>query len=167
MRFQSLSCWCEHRVTELGELSSVSEVGLGLFLALAIVQVIGSGGVSRLRRKAGHLTEVVRTNRIGSERASTARVEADLLRLELSLERLSNLFFGISFFLISVSVAGVAIVALAPEIRLGCVGTALFTAFYLALPLVAFLAASGVIRRKCRAVRRQILAVEDRIISKL
>lgn len=152
---------------ELSDLSSISDVGLGLFLSLAIVQVIGSGGVSRLRRKAAHLTGVVRTNRLGSERASTARVEADLLRLELSLERLSSLFFGISFLLIALAVVGIGVVALVPDLELGCLGTTLFMTFYLVLPLVAFLAASGVIRHKCRAVRKQILAVEDRIISKL
>ena len=163
----SLSCWCEHRVTKLGDLSSISEVGLGLFLALAIVQVVGSGGVSRLRRKAGHLRDVVRTNRLGTERASTARVDADLLRLELSLEKLSSVFFGISLCFIASATFGIAVVTLAPTIELGCLGLCLFLGFYLILPLGSFVVASGVIRRKCRTVRDQLLAVEDRVISKL
>lgn len=167
MGFQSFHCWCQYRVTELGDLSSVSEVGVGLFLGLAIVQVLGSGGLARLRRSATHLRDMVRTNRIGTERASVARIEANLLRLELQLEGLSRLFLRVSFALIIASVAGVGVVSLFGDYALGCTGTGLFIFFYLVLPVLAFLAASWVIRRKCRSVEDEISTARIRIIGKL
>ena len=160
-------CWCEHTATQLGDLSSVASVGVGLFLALAVVQVIGSGGVAKLRRKAAYLREVVSANRMQSQRPSVANVDAELLRLELSLEKLSGHLFQVSFVLIIVSLVGLSVISLAPDVSIGCTWIAAFLSFYLGLPIFIFWAASLVIRRKCASARKSVSECETEVLDRL
>lgn len=163
----TIICWCKHTATQLGDLSSVASVGVGLFLALAVVQVIGSGGVAKLRRKAAYLREVVSANRLQSQRSSVAKVDAELLRLELSLEKLSGHLFVISFVLIIVSLVGLSVMSLAPDVSIGCTWTAAFLGFYLGLPVVIFWVASLVIRRKCASARTCVSECEAEVLDRL
>lgn len=163
----SMIWWCEHTATELGDLSSVASVGVGLFLALAVVQVIGSGGVAKLRRKGGYLREVVSANRLQSQRSSVAMVDAELLRLELSLETLSGHLFVASFFLIIVSLMGLVVTSLASDVSVGCTWIAALLGFYLVLPIGIFGVASLVIRRKCASVRNSIAECEKEVLGRL
>ena len=78
-----------------------------------------------------------------------------------------NLLFKISFAFILISLVGIAVVALVPTLELSCIGIALFASYYLLIPILAFLGASFVIRRKCSTVYGQILAVENRVLSEL
>ncbi len=160
-------CWCNHTATKLGDLSSVSEVGVGLFLALAVVQVVGSGGVARLRRKAANLREAVYANRLNKQRSSIAEVDAELLRLELSLEMLSGHLFTLSFVLIIVALVGLGVVSLASGVQLSCVWIAIILGYYLGLPLAIFLVASLVIRRKCQNARLIVHNCEMEVLGRL
>ena len=163
----SMICWCKHTATQLGDLSSVASVGVGLFLALAVVQVIGSGGVAKLRRKAVYLREVVSANRLDSQRSSVANVDAELLRLELSLETLSGHLFTASFILVIASLVGLSVMALAPSVALTCGWIASLIGFYLGLPIGIFLVASLVIRRKCAAARKSVSDCETEVLDRL
>lgn len=163
----SMVCWCTQATTQLGDLSSVSSVGVGLFLALAVVQVIGSGGVAKLRRKAVNLRGVVSANRMHSLRPSVANVDAELLRLELSLETLSGHLFIVSFALIIVSLVGLGVTALAQDVAIGCYWIAVYLAFYLGLPNGVFVIATLVIRRKCASVRDKIADCEKDVLESL
>lgn len=162
-----MECWCSQRVTELGTLSSLTGVGVGLFLALAVVQVVGSREVSKLRRKAGQLKDLVFTNRYESEKTDVLQVEAELLRLELGLETLSEILFKICFALLLLSLIGMSVVSLAPKIEVGCLGIAGILFFYLALPLLVFVIASRVISRRCSEVRERIAKSLDRVLDKV
>ena len=160
-------CWCQHTGTQLGDLSSVASVGVGLFLALAVVQVIGSGGIAKLRRKAAYLREVVSANRLVTQRSSIAKVDAELLRLELSLETLSGHLFIASFILIIVSLVGLSVMSLAPHFSIGCYWIAALLGFYLGLPIGIFLVASLIIRRKCSSARKSVSDCETEVLNRL
>lgn len=163
----SMICWCHHSATQLGDLSSIASVGVGLFLALAVVQVIGSGGVAKLRRKAVYLREVVSANRLQSQRSSVAKIDAELLRLELSLETLSGHLFVVSFVLVIVSLVGLSVMSLAPAVSVGCIWLAAFLGFYFVLPIGIFWVASLVIRRKCTSARKSVSECETEVLDRL
>ena len=163
----SIICWCNHTATELGDLSSVSEVGVGLFLALTVVQFIGSGGMAKLRRKAQSISAIVTKNNMTSERESVGRMNGELLRLELGLESLSSSFFYVSFGFVIVALIGLAVISLAATVTVNCYVIAGILTYYLALPVVAFVIASRVINRRCDGARRLLSEVEDRVLSKL
>ena len=163
----SFICWCRHTDTQLGDLSSVASVGVGLFLALAVVQVVGSGGVAKLRRKAAYLRDVVSANRLQNQRSSVAQADAELLRLELSLETLSGHLFAVSFVLTVVSLVGLSVTSLAPDVSIGCNWIAAFLGFYLGLPVGIFLVASLVIRRRCASARNSVSECEKEVLDRL
>lgn len=162
-----MACLCNHTATQLGDLSSIASVGVGLFLALAVVQVIGSGGVAKLRRKAVHLREVVATNRLQAQRSSVAKVDAELLRLELSLETLSGHLLVVSFVLVIASLVGLIVISLAPNTSIGDVWIAALVSFYLGLPIGIFSLASLVIRRKCASARKSVADCETEVLRRL
>lgn len=148
-------------------LSSVSEVGVGLFLALAVVQVVGAGGIAKLRRKSQLIREMVLSNRIDSQRDSIASVDAELLRLEMRLETLSGWLFTTSFIGILVVLGGLVAVTLWPTASLSCFQTMTFLSFHLFVPVAIFGVASIVIKRRCATVRNMIEDCQDRTLSAL
>lgn len=164
-KIMSIICWCYHPSTKLGDLSSAASVGIGLFLALAVVQVLGAGGVARLRRKAVYLRELVSTNGLQAQKSAVARVDAELLRLELSLEGLSKLLFSVSFALVFVALVGLGVMSLAPKVLLNCAWIAGLLGFYLGLPIAIFLVASSVIHRKCSNVREKVQECQKEVLD--
>jgi hypothetical protein len=138
-----------------------------LFLALAVIQLIGSGGVAKLRRKATYLREVVSANQLRDQRSSVAKVDAELLRLELSLETLSGHLFLASFALLLVSLVGLSVTSLAPDVNIGCGWIGAFLLFYLGAPVGIFSVASLVIRRKCAVARLRIAECEKMVLDRL
>lgn len=158
---------CKHTSTQLGDLSSVSEVGAGLFLGLALVQAIGSGGVTRLRRKASHLRATVTANRLKGQAASVRRIEADLLQLEMSLETLSRGLLVLCFALLAVALAGLGVVSLQADMAISCAAVAGILFYYLALPMIIFMIVAYRIHCKCAEPMKRISQVEKDILQKL
>lgn len=148
-------------------LSSVSEVGVGLFLALAVVQVVGSGELAKLRRKSQLIREMVLSNRIDSQKDSIASVDAELLRLEMRLEKLSGWLFTASLLGILVVLGGLVAVTLWPTASLNCGQTMTFMTIHLFVPVAIFGVASIVIKRRCATVRNMIEDCQDRTLSAL
>ena len=163
----TIICWCNQSSTELGSLSSVSEVGIGLFLALAVVQVVGSGEIGKLRRKSQLLRELVSANRLDGQRSSVAALDASLLQLELRLEKLSGKLFATSLFAIVVCIVGLVLVSLFPNLKIDCHLLGGFMLFHLVLPLLLFGGASLVIKRRCIDVRTKYESVHAEVFDRL
>lgn len=158
---------CNDTSTQLGDLSSVSEVGAGLFLGLALVQAIGTGGVSRLRRKASHLRATVTSNRLKGQVPAVRRIEADLLQLEMSLETLSRNLLVLCFLLLAVALIGLGFVSLQAEMIISCATVAGVLFYYLGLPMIIFLGAAYRIHCKCTEPQKRISQAEKDILQKL
>ncbi|WP_434613037.1 hypothetical protein [Tabrizicola sp. M-4] len=152
---------------EIGDLSSISSAGVGLFVSLALIQVVGAGGLGRLRRKLTSLQDVVRTNRLASERAEVNRLNGDLLRLELQLEGLSGAFLKVSVMLLVVAVLGFGLSEARPQLEIGCFGVVSYYVFCLCVPILLFLLASYVIKKKCEGVQKDIAQVEGLVLMAL
>lgn len=158
---------CTPASTKLSDLSSVLGAGLSLFLALAVIQTLGSVGMTRLRRKAHHLRGAVRHNKLDGLRPSISNVEAELSRLELSLETLSTRLFYITFIFILFSLVGLALAALVPSTVLNCGMTYSIILFNLVLPPSIFVLASLIIRVKSRSAREAVTCCENEVLSHL
>ena len=158
---------CLSASTKLADLSSVLGSGLGLYLALAIIQTVGSVGVMRLRRRARYLREAIWLNELHTLRASIWNVEAELSRVELSLETLSSRLFVFTFVLILVSLGGIGMAALNPSLILGCGAVYAIIVFYLILPPAIFLLASLIIRVRSRSALSAVLSCENKVLEAL
>jgi hypothetical protein len=158
---------CPAASTKLSDLSSVLGAGLSLFLALAVIQTLGSVGVTRLRRRSRYLHDAVKLNRLDGLRTEISKVDAELSQLELSLEALSSRLFYITFFLIVVSLAGLGVAAMVPQRTVDCITAFSIILFYLGLPIFIFIVASTVIRLKSKSALNAVSDCESQVLNRL
>ncbi len=111
--------------------------------------------------------EVVSANRLQNQRSIVAQADAELLRLELWLETLSGHLFAASFVLIIVSLVGLSVTSLAPDVSTGCTWITAFLGFYLGLPVGIFLVASLVIQRRCASARNCVSDCKKEVLDRL
>lgn len=158
---------CSSASTKLSDLSSVLGAGVSLFLALTVIQALGSVGVARLRRKARYLRDAIKLNKLNGLQGAISNVDAELSRLELSLETLSSRLFYVTFTLIIVSLAGLATAAVTPSYGVGCWVVFSIILFYLVLPPTIFIVASLVIRVKSRSAHSAVSSCENQVLASL
>jgi len=87
-------CFCGMNDLTLSSFSSALEVGVGLYLGLAILQLIGSGGVSDLSRRSQTLQSTINSNSLHGLREESNRIKADLAKLEIALHGFSATCWG-------------------------------------------------------------------------
>lgn len=151
----------------LSHQSSVIGVGVGLFLGLTVLQVVGSGGMAALRRKSSSLRDTVNANRLDKQRSKVGRVDAELLKLEIELTSLSKTLFCLASVLLIVSLAGLVYSSIHPTAPLTCHLLWSIIGFYLVLPLLVFLVSAIVINRKSRSANMAVADCEREIYSAL
>lgn len=160
---------CNEQLRDLtvGSQSNVISVGVGLFLGLTVLQVIGSGGVAALRRKAQSLRNTVNANRLDAQRPKVGKVDAELLRLENELGSLSRTLFKVAAALLVASLVGLVYSSIWPETQLTCTYFWTIVTYYLVLPLVLFMLSAAVIRHKSRKAARAVNDCEQAVFKAL
>jgi membrane protein required for beta-lactamase induction len=153
-------CSSELSSLTLSSLSSAQEVGVGLFLALAILQVIGSGGIADLNRRTQTLLTAINTNNLHGIRTQAKRISTDLAQLDLALQGFSKTIFWFALILLLICLAIIATTAVHPEISLTRSQTFGLLSFLLLLPVITFTISAAWIRYKCSTVRKAIKICE-------
>lgn len=148
-----------HTLT-FANLANVQTVGIGLYLALGIVQAVSSGGVAGLERRSNALQRAVSASKMSSLYAVLRDVRFELSRLENSLHGLNRTLLFISAGLFLAGTAYFAYCTIFQEYLSGVCGTIFIMFFYLALPIMIFFGSSIVISGRCKAVAKQITEVE-------
>lgn len=165
MTLGKVLCWIEAIELPASGLSSVTSVGIGLYLGLAVVQVVGSGQLARLKRKSLFLRNLVHSNDLDDHQDGLRKIDADLLSLELSLESLSGKFLYSAFFLLAMALIGLIWTTLSPDQVVRGIFAVLYVAYCVVLPVVVFTVASAIIRHKCRSVAREIRSCETEALT--
>lgn len=146
-----------------GELANVQTVGIGLYLALAVIQAVSTTGVAGLSRRLATLKNAVETARIRTEIANIRRLSGEVSGLEIGFYHLNRRLLCLAFFLFIVSVAYFAYCTINQKCDAGAEGLLFIFAFYLCLPVIIFLVTVGSIWRRCRNVAVQVEGAEKRI----
>lgn len=167
MELGAVLCAEQLRNLTLVSQSNVISVGVGLFLGLTVVQVVGSGGMAALRRKAQSLRDTVNANRLDAQRPKVGKVDAELLRLENELGSLSRTLFKVAAALLVISLGGLVCSSIRPEAQLTCTSFWAIVGYYLALPLVLFMLSAVVIRRKSSKAARAVEECEQAVFQAL
>jgi ABC-type multidrug transport system fused ATPase/permease subunit len=167
MDFANLSCWLNAVKLPASGLSSVSSVGVGLYLGLAVIQIIGAGKMARLRRKFSNLRNLIDIKGNPKYQNRIHDIDADFLRLEIAFDSLSGIFLKIVFLFVALALVGLSWTTLAPQHVVGGLFASLFVACNLLLPLLLFSVASAIVRRKCRSVSDKIRKCEDSALEAL
>lgn len=153
-----LTFWaaCNAEAHTLGGMLSVLSVGAGLYLGLAVVQVVGAGRMATLRRRVGSIRNLVNKNSLTNCSHVAGNLEAKLLTAEIGLETLSSSLFAISLTLLSACLAAVFYSTVLQSQEITCaivVGGGLYC---LVPPVGIFIFSSIIIRWKTRSVAKAV-----------
>lgn len=147
---------CNAEKYTLGGMLSVLSVGAGLYLGLAVVQVVGAGRIATLRRRVGSIRNLVNKNNLTNCSHVAGNLEAKLLTTEIGLETLSSSLFAASLMLLSVCLAAVFFSTMLQSQEITCAISAAISLYCLALPLLIFIFSAAVIRLKTRSVAKEV-----------
>lgn len=145
------------------KLANVQTVGIGLYLALGVIQAVSAGGVAGLERRSNAVQKAVAAAKLASLYPSLRDIRFELSRLENGFHGLNRTLLMISAALFIISTGYFAYCTLFQDYLAGFLGTSFIIGFYLALPIVIFVLSSIAISRRCRDVADRIKTVEDAV----
>lgn len=151
-----------------GQLANVQTVGIGLYLALAVIQAVSTTGVAGLSRRVATLRNGVSSARLGAvELAKVRTLSGEVSGLEIGFYYLNRRLLRLIFLLFSISLGYFAYCTVWQNFDAGRDGVWFIFIFYLAVPLAIFLGSSILIARRCKAVATRVAEAEKRIRSAL
>ena len=147
------------------QLANVQTVGIGLYLALAVIQAVSAGGVASLRRRADTLDAGIKSSRKPSLEVESSAILADLGRLEMGFERVNRTILITVLCLFIVSIVYFAFCTIWQDATAHLDGSLFIMCFYLGLPVVIFLAAAKHISWRCREIDCRIRKLQRTYFS--
>ncbi|WP_068108971.1 hypothetical protein [Tropicimonas marinistellae] len=158
-------CACYPHTIELREFSSVQSVGIGLFLGLAVLQIITVGGLSSLYRKTDRLRDAVESNNLNGQRQRVRRIRNQLVTLEQSVQSFGATVFGAVLVLVAIAVAGLGYSTLNLNVPVSCYYGYGILVYNLGLPVVIFLLVAGFVRKMSKSVRNDLATFERELVA--
>jgi len=146
-----------------GKLANIQTVGIGLYLALAVIQAVSTTGVAGLARRLATLRNAVTTRRMRTEIDNVRRLSGEVSGLEIGFHDLNRRILCFVFALFLFGVSYFAYCTFWQDLEAGRDGTWFIFGFYLALPLAIFLVSASVIWKRCRDVAKRVKEAETRI----
>lgn len=147
-------------------LANVQTVGIGLYLALAVIQAVSAGGVAGLRRRSVSLMTAVRASKIVSEYAAVRQLQTEVSRIEIGFEALNRSILRAVLVLFIIALVYFGYTSIYPNSTSQVLGTAFIFTFYLVVPVAIFLYSTRRIAKECRGVRAKIESAEQRFLQK-
>jgi len=148
---------------KVGDLSSVQEAGLGLYLAYAVLQIVSSSILSSLRRSSDLQIETVNKNNLSGVRHDVIRVRNNVVQMEAMIDRISSLIVKLVVFFVVMSVLGLVLGGLFGDYILSCFEVQLLVFFYAILPLVSFVGSVFFLSAKHKNIRTELNIADGQI----
>ncbi|VXD02874.1 hypothetical protein [Sphingomonas sp. 8AM] len=146
-----------------GQLANVQTVGIGLYLALAVIQAVSSTGVAGLSRRLATLRSAVATKRMRTEIDNVRRLSGEVSGIEIGFHDLNRRLLGLVSILFTVSVGYFAYCTIWQNIDAGHDGVWFIFFYYLALPISIFFGVAALIWKRCRDTAKHVKEAESRI----
>lgn len=142
------------------QLANVQTVGIGLYLALAIIQAVSDGGVAGLRRRAITLDAAISSARKISLKPESGSILTDLGGLEMSFEKVNRTILRTVVLLFSSSIVYFAYCTIWQDTQVHIKAAVFILFFYLALPVVIFVVAARYISWRCKEIGERIKTLQ-------
>ena len=146
----------------LGQLANVQTVGIGLYLALAVIQGVSAGGVASLRRRATTLQTAVRAAQVRSEFSAMYQLQSEVSRLEIGFQALNRTILLVVLALFVASLGYFAYCTAWQESPSGLPQATFILIYYLATPVIIFVVFATLIAVRCRGAGKRIKDAEKR-----
>ena len=149
-------------------MANVQTVGIGLYLALAVIQAISTMGVAGLSRRVVTLRSAVVSGNMGPvEIGNAKRLSYDVSGLEIGFHDLNRRLLRLVFLLFAISLGYFAYTTVYQDVDALQDGVWFIFLFYLVLPVLIFLSSSFLIAWRCRAVANKVSEAEKRVRAKM
>lgn len=149
------------------QLANVQTVGIGLYLALVVIQAVSASGIANLRRRATAIQSVVNGCRLTAEAGNMHRLQSDVHRLEIGFQALNRaLLLGASGLFV-IAIAYFVYCTIWQTEDAGIDGVLFVVGYYLVLPMAVFGGSTWLIGRRCQGVRTDIAQAEKRVTMAL
>ncbi|WP_433909188.1 hypothetical protein [Sphingomonas yabuuchiae] len=145
------------------QLANVQTVGIGLYLALAVIQAVSATGVAGLSRRVTTLKGAVTANLMKIEARNVRTLAGQVSGLEIGFHKFNRVLLWIVFSLFVTSVGYFAYCTVWQEAQALQDGTWFIFGFYLVLPVAIFAGCSTIIWWRCREVAHRLTEAEKRI----
>jgi hypothetical protein len=149
------------------QMANVQTVGIGLYLALAVIQAVSTTGVAGLVRRISTLRTAVTSSSLKSEVANIRRLSGAVSGLEMAFQHLGRRLLTAASVLFTISVAYFSYATNFQNVDTLQSGKWFIFMFYLALPILLFFSTTAIIAVRCRAVAHKIELAERRILPTL
>lgn len=150
---------------QLADLADLQAVGLGLYLALAIIQVVSSGGVATLRRKHAALASLANRDGTEADQAEVRKIATELNRLEIATDSFHSAALWVVSLLFSVALGFFVLGAVKPHwpASTGVLLSAICG--YILAPLALYVGAMWYLRGKADSARKAIKAAQRKMLA--
>ena len=156
--------WLEAKANlSFGQLANVQTVGIGLYLALGVLQAISATGVAGLGRRVNTLRTAAASARLRLEMTNIRRLSGDVSGLEIGFHKLNRRLLATVFALFSISVAYFGWCTIAQNTDARHLGLIFILFFYLMVPILIFIFIGALIWWRCRGVATRLNDAEKRI----
>lgn len=150
-----------------GDLLEAFGVGVGLYLALAIIQAVAGFRFAILRRRLDTLRRAITSRKMAGEYQNIRSINGNLSNLEIQFESFFDIVFKmvVVAFAIGLLIFHVALVNQSSVMFNLTVWVSIF--YFLWLPFFIFLGSASVISRKSAAVEQSMLRLSQRVQARL
>lgn len=150
-----------------GQLANVQTVGVGLYLALGVIQAVSTTGVAGLVRRVTTLRAAVASSKSKTEAANVRRLIGEVSGLEIAFHDLNRRLLTLVFLLFTISVAYFGYCTIWQNVDALHSGVAFTFFYYLALPILIFLGSGVFVGRRCKAVTKRVKDAQTRVQAAL
>lgn len=157
--------WANLNSLTFAQLANVQTVGIGLYLALAVIQAVTGGGIAGLRRRASTLEAGIVSAKKVSLRQEAASVLADVSSLEMSFQKVNGTTLYGVLALFTISVIYFAYCTVWQNSRAESDGVLFILVYYLILPIIIFIGAGLYVKRRCSEVDSRIKRLQSDFVS--
>lgn len=152
--------WVKLGSLTFAQLANVQTVGIGLYLALAVIQAVTEGGVAALRRRAITLEAAIVSAKKQLLRGEASSILTDVGGLEMGFQRVNRTALYAVLVLFTVSVALFAYCTIWHDDRAGAIGSIAIMAFYLILPVAIFVIVGLYVKSRCAMIDGRITRLQ-------
>lgn len=147
------------------QLANVQTVGIGLYLALAVIQAVTEGGIAGLRRRAITLEAGIISVKNQNQRHEAASIIGDIGSLEMSFQKINRTILYAVITLFTVSILYFAYCTVWQDNNAMLDGAIFILLFYLIFPVIIFAATALHVKYRCTAVDSRIKSLQSDFVS--
>lgn len=152
--------WVKLGSLTFAQLANVQTVGIGLYLALAVIQAVTDGGVAALRRRAITLDAAIVSAKKQLLRDEASSILTGVGGLEMGFQRVNRTVLYAVLVLFTVSVAVFAYCTIWQDEKVGATGSLAIMGFYLVLPVAIFVIIGLYVKCRCAVIDGRITRLQ-------